>query len=530
MSELLSKRDTGSADIRRSPRSISPSAGGADVRRGAPQNTQGGDAAVLRTARTPMTAQRIPAGNGGNVRTGAAAPAGTAARHSADAGNAVRAAGGMSGRSGRGTYSASSAGGRAAAARTAASVQRAGASTAAGVRSVGAKTDPSARRQTVSVGAANKSAAIGRAEKRVAPAAGEAGRLPARASQSFAASFARFTTASACKVRRTVKAHAKTVISVAAVAALAVCLCVGITAAVKLSNRKKAEPVRADIVFGALALSDGGNGGQNEDGTGAEDNAVSAVSVKADGTENSSDEFAAAKRYTVKFSFYEKPEIVCTTESRTVGELAGLLGIELDESEQMRVDTSKLIEADTDIAVDTVTHGTASAEVSIDYETKYVDTDTVPRGSTRVQQQGVEGIRTVTYDVTYVNGVETERVETGEYISRQPTDRIVARGVGGTVTLGGTVYSYSYCLVCDSTVYTGGGITASGLPATEQVIAVDPRVIPLGTKVYIEGIGYRIAADTGGLIKGNFIDIYYEESNPNFAGYGRRDVKVYILD
>ena len=529
MSELLSKRDTGNADIRRPLRSISPSAGGAHVRRGAPQSTRGGDAAVLRTARTPMTAQRIPAGGGGNVRAGAAAPAGTAARHPADARNAARAAGSMSG---RGTYAAPSAGMQRVSVNTAANVQRAGAgaNTAAGVRSVGAKADPSVRRQTVSVGAANKSAAIGRAENRRAPAAGEGGRLPARASQSFAVSFARFTTATAGKVRRIVKAHAKTVISVAAVAALAVCLCVGITAAVKLSNRTKTEPVRADIVFGALALSDGGNGGQNEDGTGAEDNAVSAVSVKADGTENSSDEFAAAKRYTVKFSFYEKPEVICTTESRTVGELAGLLGIELDESEQMRVDTSKLIEADTDIAVDTVTHGTASAEVSIDYETKYVDTDTVPRGSTRVQQQGVEGIRTVTYDVTYVNGVETERVETGEYISRQPTDRIVARGVGGTVTLGGTVYSYSYCLVCDSTVYTGGGITASGLPATEQVIAVDPRVIPLGTKVYIEGIGYRIAADTGGLIKGNFIDIYYEESNPNFAGYGRRDVKVYILD
>ncbi|MGM9635294.1 MAG: G5 domain-containing protein [Candidatus Avispirillum sp.] len=500
MSELLSKRDTGSADIRRSPRSISPSAGGADVRRGAPQNTRGGDAAVLRTARTPMTAQRAPAQA---AKSAASAKAGAAPGRADSTRNA---------------------------ARTAANVQRAGASTAAGVRRSGTNAVPAARRQNAAVSAAGKVPANGRAIKRASPATGKAGRLPQRASQSFAVSFARFITATANRVRRAVKAHAKTVISVAAVAALAVCLCVGITAAVKLSNRKKAEPVRADIVFGAVALSDGGNGGQNEDGTGAEDNAVSAVSVKADGTENSSDEFAAAKRYTVKFSFYEKPQVICTTESRTVGELVGLLGIELDESEQMRVDTSKLIETDTDIAVDTVTHGTASAEVSIDYETKYVDTDTVPRGSTRVQQQGVEGVRTVTYDVTYVNGVETERVETGEYISRQPTDQIVARGVGGTVTLGGTVYSYSYCLVCDSTVYTGGGITASGLPATEQVIAVDPRVIPLGTKVYIEGIGYRIAADTGGLIKGNFIDIYYEESNPNFAGYGRRDVKVYILD
>ena len=511
MSELLSKTDMGSASIRRSFRKGSSSAAGAagasvrngtadtgyvpmpykgaagaSVRNGTPQSTQSSAAAVLRTARTPMTAHRIPAENGGSVRTGAAAPAGAAARYPADARNTARAAGG-----------------RGAGASAAANVRSAGASAAANVRSAGASAAANVQRD---------------------------GGLPVRASQSSAVPFLRFMTATAGKVRRIVKAHTKTVISVAAVAASAVCLCIGITAAVKLSNRTEIEPVSADIVFGALALSDGGSGGQNEDGATEEDNAVSAVSVKADGAENSDQGSAAAKRYTVKFSFYKKPEVVCATESRTVGELVGLLGIELDESEQMRVDTSKLIEADTDISVDTVTHGTASAEVSIDYETKYVDTDTVPRGSTRVQQQGVEGIRTVTYDVTYVNGVETERVETGEYISRQPTDRIVARGVGGTVTLGGTVYSYSYCLLCDSTVYTGGGITASGLPATEQVIAVDPRVIPLGTKVYIEGIGYRIAADTGGLIKGNFIDIYYEESNPNFAGYGRRDVKVYILD
>lgn len=145
MSELLSKRDMGSADIRRSPRSISPNAGGADVRRGAPQNTRGGDAAVLRTARTPMTAQRISAGNGGNVRAGAAAPAGTAARHPADARNAARAAGGMSG---RGTYAAPSAGMQRASVNTAAGVRRAGISTAAGVQSVGVKADPSVRRQT----------------------------------------------------------------------------------------------------------------------------------------------------------------------------------------------------------------------------------------------------------------------------------------------------------------------------------------------------------------------------------------------
>lgn len=75
----------------------------------------------------------------------------------------------------------------------------------------------------------------------------------------------------------------------------------------------------------------------------------------------------------------------------------------------------------------------------------------------------------------------------------------------------------------------GSGITATGMVAQHGVIAVDPRVIPLGTRVYIPGYGEAIAADTGGAIRGNRIDLcmntYREAIN-----FGRRNVEVYILD
>ncbi|MBN2168964.1 MAG: hypothetical protein JW738_06950 [Actinobacteria bacterium] len=71
--------------------------------------------------------------------------------------------------------------------------------------------------------------------------------------------------------------------------------------------------------------------------------------------------------------------------------------------------------------------------------------------------------------------------------------------------------------------------TATGLKAQKGVVAVDPSFIPLGTRVYVEGYGYAIAADTGGAIKGNRIDLCYNTLAEALA-FGRRKVKVKVLD
>ena len=72
------------------------------------------------------------------------------------------------------------------------------------------------------------------------------------------------------------------------------------------------------------------------------------------------------------------------------------------------------------------------------------------------------------------------------------------------------------------------GITASGTKARPGVVAVDPSVIPLGTRLYVEGYGFAVAEDTGGAIKGNRIDLFYE-NRKQALNYGMRKVKVYIL-
>jgi len=84
-----------------------------------------------------------------------------------------------------------------------------------------------------------------------------------------------------------------------------------------------------------------------------------------------------------------------------------------------------------------------------------------------------------------------------------------------------------------ATAYTAScagcsGMTAIGRPAGHGIVAVDPRVIPLGTRMYIPGYGHALAGDTGGAIHGNRIDLGFN-SNAQANQFGRRSVMVYLI-
>ncbi|SDN74878.1 3D (Asp-Asp-Asp) domain-containing protein [Psychrobacillus sp. OK028] len=104
-------------------------------------------------------------------------------------------------------------------------------------------------------------------------------------------------------------------------------------------------------------------------------------------------------------------------------------------------------------------------------------------------------------------------------------DSIPPEGPGKEMTVEATAYT-AYCYGCI-------GITAYGIDLRsnpeEKVIAVDPTVIPLGTKVWVEGYGEAIAGDTGGAIKGNRIDVFI----PTYDGaieWGRQEITLKILE
>ncbi len=94
--------------------------------------------------------------------------------------------------------------------------------------------------------------------------------------------------------------------------------------------------------------------------------------------------------------------------------------------------------------------------------------------------------------------------------------------------------NYTAIMSMEATAYLpsdggGSGITAIGIPAAYGVVAVDPSIIPLGSRLYIPGYGTAIAADTGGAIYGYRIDLCME-SYAEAMDFGRRVVTVYILD
>ncbi|MFP7735442.1 LysM peptidoglycan-binding domain-containing protein [Priestia aryabhattai] len=100
-----------------------------------------------------------------------------------------------------------------------------------------------------------------------------------------------------------------------------------------------------------------------------------------------------------------------------------------------------------------------------------------------------------------------------------------SKSVSKEITVEATAYT-AYCAGCS-------GITATGIDLrsnpNRKVIAVDPRVIPLGSRVYVEGYGEAIAGDTGGAIKGTRVDLFMA-SQSSALNWGRKTVKLQILN
>lgn len=161
-------------------------------------------------------------------------------------------------------------------------------------------------------------------------------------------------------------------------------------------------------------------------------------------------------------------------------------------------------------------------------------------GHTKVIAPGRAGVVEVYVRYTQRDGGPVHSKILASAVTRAPKSRIVAEGIGGTPlttfearSLERMAYMARSAIEMLATAYTAdcagcGGMTAIGRRAGKGIVAVDPRVIPLGTHLYIPGYGMAVAGDTGGDIVGNRIDLGFDSVREAVL-FGRQNIKVYRL-
>ncbi len=226
------------------------------------------------------------------------------------------------------------------------------------------------------------------------------------------------------------------------------------------------------------------------------------------------------------------------TSQKTVGAALKEIGVDLDSTDKVSPSRNEAVKNNLKITVVKVTEKTETAIEPIPFKTTTdIDTNLKP-GQIKEIKAGVPGEMKVEYKVRYEDGKLVKHTPTGvKNVLRQPVTRVVTMGPRKTTatTSRGShnvrkvmkMRATGYC--ASSCGKHSNGITAIGLRAKKGVVAVDPRVIPYRTKMYIEGYGMAIAGDCGGAIKGNRIDLCFN-SRAEAIRFGRRTVTVQILD
>jgi 3D (Asp-Asp-Asp) domain-containing protein len=230
--------------------------------------------------------------------------------------------------------------------------------------------------------------------------------------------------------------------------------------------------------------------------------------------------------------------IVTTAED--VGALLEEQGIHLGKNDIVRPSLADQIVPFATIRIARIVRWISTEKRHVAARTVHEIDFSLPPGKSKVLKAGRAGLTETMVGYTQTDGTVKKRV-LHTRVLRTPQTRVIAEGVGTYAAIADfakhglekTSYIASSALNMVATAYTAGcvgcsGYTATGYRAGHGIVAVDPRVIPLGTKLYIPGYGFAIAGDTGGAIVGRRIDLGFD-SLSDAVQFGRRPVKVYTL-
>lgn len=230
--------------------------------------------------------------------------------------------------------------------------------------------------------------------------------------------------------------------------------------------------------------------------------------------------------------------------------------IKLNGKDYTNPGLEEVVAENTEIEIYKINEVVEEVEKPIPYETLVKQNGNMDIGQEKTSQKGKNGLKSIKINKTYENDKLIEENIIDEKIVKEPVPTIVEKGTKKptakaarnqgkevlTSSRSGRNFSYRKATNMTATAYdlsfqsTGKrpgdkayGITASGTKAKVGTVAVDPNVIPLGTRLYVDGYGFCVAEDTGGAIKGNRIDLFFNTTS-EAKNFGRRQVKVYILE
>ena len=195
-----------------------------------------------------------------------------------------------------------------------------------------------------------------------------------------------------------------------------------------------------------------------------------------------------------------------------------------------------------EIEVINVTEEVIKESKSVPFEVNVVEDKDLLKGQTKVEEEGKAGENQLVYKITYHNGKQVEKIFVEEVVSEKPINKIVKKGTKveevkvassrgeSSRKISSNVNSKGKHMSVVATAYTGDSITSTGKKPKWGTIAVDPKVIPYGTKVYIPQFNKTFRAeDCGGAIKGNKIDIFMNDESSVY-NWGRKTIDIYIVN
>jgi 3D (Asp-Asp-Asp) domain-containing protein len=218
------------------------------------------------------------------------------------------------------------------------------------------------------------------------------------------------------------------------------------------------------------------------------------------------------------------------TTAQSVGRVLTDAGVELGAHDLVLPGRRAPVAAGMEVRLVRVTVALDERETAVPFGVERRPAYDMLKGETRLLVQGRPGLVRETWRVTRHDGQEFERrLERSEVVAK-PQNQVLLVGTLTTVTRGAQELRFREMIRAEATAYTyTGRNTASGLAPGPGTVAVDPRVIPMGSRLYIDGYGMGRAMDVGGSIKGNRVDVFFP-TRQEAVQWGRRTVDVFILE